>query len=215
MARSYKALSQKANMIKTRLEEKGLSNVESLEILNNNLEIFWNKYNQKSPTNSGISFNKNMTSQQKKEMAEILRTFIDSPRKTENEISEEYESKFTKYLQGLSPKYREKIEKENDNKTVKEMYEELTKIERILNERKVIESLGSDLLHDIYYSKIPDLNLSEEKMTLALFNVVQSDYRLKDEKGKFLKDEENKTIPIDGLSQDDLWNVILNEYNLL
>lgn len=206
MARlTYRQKATKANMIMNRLEKQGLENIESYQELQNDLEVFWNKKGKKAPTKSGISFNKNMTAQEKREMSKIVDKFLNAPRKTEQEIKEEYETKYDEYIDGLSPKNQEKKLKELENKSVSEMYNEMQKIERILYERKVIESLGSEIVKDIYKKQIPRIKANEELMTLALFNVVQDDYTF-----KFKKTDKPRTI--DGLSHDELINVILKEY---
>lgn len=212
MARmTYKQLGSRANMLLKRMEKQGLENTSRYQEFQIDVQTFWEKRGKIPPTKSGISFSKKMSSDDRKEMAKIVRKFLNSKRKEENEIKKEYQEKTDEYISGLSPKNQEKARDELnlENKSVAEMYSELEKIERILNERKVIESLGSDLVGDIY-NKVDDLELDTDTMTLALFKVVQKDYKYQP---SYYKGEEPPApYGIDGLESENLWNVILSEY---
>lgn len=213
MARmTYKQLGTRANMLLKRMEKQGLENTSRYQEFQIDIQNFWEKRSKIPPTKSGISFSKKMSVDDRKEMADIVRKFLKGKRKEENEIKKEYQEKTDEYISGLSPKNQEKAkqELEIENKTVKEMYNELERLERILNERKVVESLGSDLVHDIYYSKIDDLDLKTDTMTIALFRVVQDDYLY--QPSYYKGEEPPEPYGIDGLESDDLWNVILSEY---
>lgn len=213
MARmTYKQLGTRANMILNRMEKQGLENTSRYQEFQIDIQNFWEKRSKIPPTKSGISFSKKMSVDDRKEMADIVRKFLKGKRKEETEIKKEYQEKSDEYISGLSPKNQEKAREELniENKTAKEMYSELERLERILNERKVIESLGSDLVGDIYNSKVDDLELDTDTMTLALFKVVQDDYTYQP---SYYKGEEQPTAyGIDGLESDDLWNIILSEY---
>ena len=213
MARmTYKQLGTRANMLLKRMENQGLENTSRYQEFQIDIQNFWEKRSKIPPTKSGISFNKKMSSDDRKEMAKIVRKFLNSKKKEEKEIKKEYQEKTDEYISGLSPKNQEKARDELgiENKSVAEMYDEMERIERILNERKVIESLGSDLVGDIYNSKVDDLELDTDTMTLALFKVVQDDYTYQP---SYYKDEEPpEPYGIDGLESETLWNIILSEY---
>ena len=213
MARmTYKQLGTKANMLLKRMEKQGLENTSRYQEFKIDLQTFWEKRGKIPTTKSGISFNKKMSADDRKEMADIVRKFLKGKRKEENEIKQEYQEKTAAYISGLSPKNQEKARDELniENKSVAEMYTELEKIERILNERKVIESLGSDLVGDIYNNKVDDLELDTDTMTLALFKVVQKGYVY--QPSYYKGEEPPEPYGIDGLESENLWNVILSEY---
>lgn len=213
MARTtYKQLGTRANMILKRLEKQGLENTSRYQEFQIDIQTFWEKRSKIPPTKSGISFNKKMSADDRKEMADIVRKFLKGKRKEEKEIKQEYQSKTDEYISGLSPKNQEKARDELnfENKSVAEMYTELERLDRILNERKVIESLGSDLVGDIYNSKVDDLDLKTDTMTLALFKVVQKDYKY--QPSYYKGEEPPEPYGIDGLESENLWNIILSEY---
>lgn len=213
MARmTYKQLGTRANMLLKRMEKQGLENISRCQEFQIDIQNFWEKRSKIPPTKSGISFSKKMSSDDRKEMAKIVRKFLNSKRKEEKEIKKEYQEKTDEYISGLSLKNQEKAREELDieNKSVAEMYAEMEKIERILNERKVIESLGSDLVGDIYNSRVNDLDLDTDTMKLALFKVVQDDYTY--QPSYYKGEEPPEAYGIDGLESETLWNVILSEY---
>lgn len=213
MARmTYKQLGTRANMLLKRMEKQGLENTSRYQSFKLDIQNFWEKRSKIPPTKSGISFNKKMSADDRKEMADIVRTFLKGKRKEEKEIKQEYQEKTNEYIGGLSPKNQEKAREELsvENKSVAEMYSELERLERILNERKVIESLGSDLVGDIYNSKVDDLELDTDTMTLALFKVVQDDYTY--QPSYYKGEEPPEPYGIDGLESENLWNIILSEY---
>lgn len=166
--RTYKGLAGQTNLILSRIEKAGLIGVSAVEKLKNNIENFWEKRGKKSPTKSGISFNKRMTAEDKREMAQILRSFINEPRKTPEEIREEYEEKIAEYLKDLSPKYQEKFKNKSEN----DMYMDLERIDRVLKSRNVIESLGSDVVNQIY-KRSKDMGLNGETMATAIYNAME------------------------------------------
>lgn len=213
MARmTYKQLGTKANMLLKRMEKQGLENTSRYQSFKLDIQNFWEKRSKIPSTKSGISFNKKMSVDDRKEMADIVRTFLNGKRKEEKAIKKEYQEKTDEYISGLSPKNQKKAREELrvENKSVSEMYGELERFERILNERKVIESLGSDLVGDIYNSKVDDLELDTDTMTIALFKVVQKDYKYQP---SYYKDEEPpESYGIDGIESENLWNIILSEY---
>lgn len=194
--RTYKGLAGQTNLILSRIEKAGLIGVSAVEKLKNNLANFWEKRGKKAPTKSGISFNKRMTAEDKSEMAQILRSFIKEPRKTPEEIREEYEEKIAEYLKELSPAYQEKFK----NKTEKDMYMDLERIDRVLKSRKVIESLGSDVVNQIY-KRSKDMGLNGETMVTAIYNAM--------EKGAFDNFENTPE------QFDILYDNILDEYDNL
>lgn len=213
MARmTYKQLGTRANMLLKRMENQGLENTSRYQEFQIDIQNFWEKRSKIPPTKSGISFSKKMSADDRKEMVKIVRKFLNSKRKEEKEIKKEYQEKTNEYISGLSPKNQEKARDELDieNKSVSEMYTEMERLERILNERKVIESLGSDLVGDIYNSKVDDLELDTDTMTLALFKVIQDDYTYQPSYYKY--EEPPESYGIDGLESKNLWNVILSEY---
>lgn len=213
MARmTYKQLGTRANMILKRMEKQGLENTSRYQEFKIDLQNFWEKRSKIPPTKSGISFNKKMTKDDRKEMADMIRKFLKGKRKEEKEIKQEYQVKTDEYISGLSSKNQEKAREELNikNKSVAEMYSELERLDRILNERKVIESLGSDLVGDIYNSKVDDLELKTDTMTLALFKVVQEDYKY--QPSYYKGEEPPEAYGIDGLESENLWNIILSEY---
>lgn len=213
MARmTYKQLGTKANMLLKRMEKQGLENTSRYQEFQIDIQNFWEKRSKIPPTKSGISFSKKMSADDRKEMAKIVRKFLNSKRKEEKEIKKEYQEKTDEYISGLSPKNQEKAREELDieNKSVAEMYGEIERLERILNERKVIESLGSDLVGDIYNNKVDDLELDTDTMTLALFKVVQKEYKY--QPSYYKGEEPPEPYGIDGLESENLWNVILSEY---
>ena len=165
--RTYKGLAGQTNLILSRIEKAGLIGVSAVEKLKNNLANFWEKRGKKPPTKSGISFNKKMNAEDKREMAQILRSFINEPRKTPEEIRKEYNEKIVEYLQGLSPKYQEKFK----NRTEREMYMDLERIDRAIKQAKIIESLGSELVNQIY-TRVDEMGLNAGTMSTALYNVV-------------------------------------------
>lgn len=167
--RTYKGLAKQTNLILSRIEKSGLIGVSAVEKLKNNLANFWEKRGKKSPTKSGISFNKRMTAEDKREMAQILRSFIREPRKTPEEIREEYEEKIAEYLKDLSPKYQEKFKNKSEN----DMYMDLERIDRVLKSRKIIESLGSDVVNQIY-KRSKDMGLNGETMATAIYNAMEN-----------------------------------------
>ena len=165
--RTYKGLAGQTNLILSRIEKAGLYGVSAVEKLKNNLANFWEKRGKKAPTKSGISFNKKMTTEDKREMAQILRSFINEPRKTPEEIRKEYNEKIVEYLQGLSPKYQEKFK----NRTEREMYMDLERIDRAIKQAKIMESLGSEVVNKIY-ARADEMGLNAGTMSTALYNVV-------------------------------------------
>ena len=167
--RTYKGLAGQTNLILSQIEKSGLYGVSAVEKLKNNLANFWEKRGKKSPTKSGISFNKRMNAEDKREMAQILRSFLKEPRKTPREIREEYEEKIAEYLKDLSPTYQEKFK----NKTEKDMYMDLERIDRVLKSRKVIESLGSDVVNQIY-KRAKDMCLNGDTMATAVYNAMEN-----------------------------------------
>ena len=167
--RTYKGLAGQTNLILFRIEKSGLYGVSAVEKLKNNLANFWEKRGRKPPTKSGISFNKTMNAEDKREMAQILRSFINEPRKTPEEIREEYNEKIAEYLKNLSPKYQEKF----SNKSEKEMYMDLERIDKVLKSRKVIESLGSDVVNQIY-KRAKDMGLNGDTMATAIYNAMEN-----------------------------------------
>lgn len=167
--RTYKGLAGQTNLILSRIEKSGLYGVSSVEKLKNNLANFWEKRGRKSPTKSGISFNKKMSAEDKREMAQILRSFINEPRKTPEEIRAEYNEKIAEYLKDLSPTYQEKF----NDKSEKEMYMDLERIDRVLKSRKVIESLGSDVVNQIY-NRSKDMGLNGDTMATAIYNAMEN-----------------------------------------
>lgn len=167
--RTYKGLAGQTNLILSRIEKAGLYGVSAVEKLKNNLENFWEKRGKNPPTKSGISFNKKMNAEEKREMAQILRAFLAEPRKTPEEIKEEYEEKIAEYLKDLSPKYQEKFK----NKSETDMYMDLERIDRVLKSRKVIESLGSDVVNQIY-KRAKDMSLNSDTMATAIYNAMEN-----------------------------------------
>lgn len=194
--RTYKGLAGQTNLILSRLEKSGLQGISSVEKLKNNLNNFWEKRGKKPPTKSGISFNKKMNAEDKREMAQILRSFINEPRKTPEEIRAEYNEKIAEYLKDLSPKYQEKFA----NKSEKDMYMDLERIDRVLKSRKVVESLGSDIVNQIY-KRAEEMELNGDTMGTAIFNVMES--------GDF----DNITEITEDF--DYLYDRILDEYDIL
>ena len=165
--RTYKGLAGQTNLILSRLEKSGLQGISAVEKLKNNLANFWEKRGKKPPTKSGISFNKRMNSEDKREMAQILRAFINEPRKTPEDIRKEYNEKIVEYLKGLSPKYQEKFK----NRTEREMYMDLDRIDRAIKQAKIMESLGSEVVNQLY-TRADDMGLNAGTMSAALYNVV-------------------------------------------
>jgi len=187
MAMTDRELVSKVGMIYKRMKAKNPDN-ERVKILENQLDVFYQRHKMKRPTKSGISINKKMTTEEKKEMRQILRQFRNAPRNTEEKINKEFDKKYAQYLSGIS---RSTIPSEN--LSIKQKENVLKIIDRILQDRKFIQSLGSEAIHKLYYEHQKPENLDTEQIRKALTKVASSN--------------------IDGKTSDDIVDMVLLEYD--
>lgn len=172
MAMTYKKLADKARLILSRMEKSGIQN-DAVATFKNNLEVFWQRARKKSPTKSGISINKKMTADQRKEMADILRAFIKAPRNTPQKIESDWKKRIGDYLKPLSPKYQERYEEKVQNMSVAEKSRELERLDRIGKNRKINQSLGSRILQYIYRRSL-NMHLSSRVMQQAIIKAMEA-----------------------------------------
>ena len=172
MAMTYKQLADKARLILSRMEKSGIQN-DTVSTFKNNLEVFWQRAGKKSPTKSGISINKKMTTEQRKEMAAILRSFINAPRNTPQKIESDWKKQIGDYLKPLSPKFQEQYEQKIQNMSISEKSRELERLDRIGKTRKINQSLGSRILQYIYRRQ-QNIQLSSKVMQEAIIKVIDA-----------------------------------------
>ena len=172
MAMTYKQLADKARLILSRMEKSGIQN-DTVTTFKNNLEVFWQRAGKKSPTKSGISINKKMTTEQRKEMATILRSFINAPRNTPQKIESDWKKQIGEYLKPLSPKYQEQYEQKIQNMSISEKSRELERLDRIGKTRKINQSLGSRILQYIYRRQ-QNMQLSSQVMQEAIIKAIDA-----------------------------------------
>lgn len=172
MAMTYKQLADKARLILSRMEKSGIQN-DTVATFKNNLEVFWQRAGKKSPTKSGISINKKMTKEQRKEIADILRAFIKAPRNTPQKVEADWKKQIGDYLKPLSPKYQEQYEQKIQNMSIAEKSRELERLDRIGKTRKINQSLGSRILQYIYRRQ-QNMQLSSQVMQEAIIKAMDA-----------------------------------------
>lgn len=144
MAWSDKRLVNEARKRFDRLNKSGLS-TDTLEILKNNLTVFYSKNKGVRKTSlSGISIKKSMNVGQRKEMRQILRSFLKGEESKPQQIKREYDKMFGQYENGMQRVKRTKT------KSYAEMLGELGKLKRILDDRKALTYLGSEVLKETW-----------------------------------------------------------------
>lgn len=144
MAWSDKKLVNEARKRFDRLNKSGLS-TDTLEILKNNLTVFYSKNKGVRKTSlSGISIKKSMNVGQRKEMRQILRSFLKGEESKPQQIKREYDKMFGQYESGMQKRKRAKA------KSYVEMLGELGKLKRILEDRKALTYLGSEVLKETW-----------------------------------------------------------------
>lgn len=144
MAWSDKKLVNEARKRFDRLNKSGLS-TDTLEILKNNLTVFYSKNKGVRKTSlSGISIKKSMSVGQRKEMRQILRSFIKGEESKPQQIKRDYDKMFGQYEKGMQRGKRAKA------KSYNEMLGELGKLKRILEDRKALTYLGSQVIKETW-----------------------------------------------------------------
>lgn len=144
MAWSDKKLVNEARKRFDRLNKSEL-NTDTLEILKNNLTVFYSKNKGVRKTSlSGISIKKSMNVGQRKEMRQILRSFIKGEESKPQQIKREYDKMFGQYEKGMQRWKRVKA------KSYKEMLGELNNLKRILEDRKALTYLGSQVIKETW-----------------------------------------------------------------
>ena len=174
MARSYKKL---AEIGRRRIENLQKMDIESdaFEKFQNNLDVFYSKYPNLKRTKSGISFTKKMTADQRKEMAQITRAFLNEPLTTPSSIDREFKKKFKDYIKDDSVRNPQIDNDDFNNLSYKDKVKLIDRIDRILQDRKFKESLGSEVLYILYYNHQQPLDMNPETLRQAMVQYVENE----------------------------------------
>lgn len=205
MAMTYKQLGIRGRQLYERIKSEGF-NESLIADFENKLDIFWSRAGKKKgglkpKSKSRISFSKDLTAKQRREMAGIVNWLLKQPRITKLDIEREYREKVQKYIDDLSPKSKEqRIKQLKENKNAKEMNETIELLDRIIKDRKVVESLGSEIVKYIYQRSV-DSKLNVSDFENAVRETVDH------------LDTENRLNELLSFEANEMYDVFLDIYN--
>ena len=173
MAKSYKRLVSESRKQFKQLKALGIQN-DALTKLESQLKIFYSKPKRRKTSLSGISITKSMDVQSRKEMSSILRQFLKEPKSRVKNVIKDFKNIFEDYKKIVSTESATKIETLFKNASPSTQSKITESLQHRVQQNEFLESLGSDVLNELYHYHMKPLNLDTETIEHAIANVLNS-----------------------------------------